>query len=199
MLQDVDFVALTETHMYDEISDNLNMPGFECIAFKNRKQNSKSRTAAGGIAIFAKVIIVNLFQVVKCDNQDAIWVKMKKEITGEEKDIFIGTYYISPSKSNENSEKIAKLNEDVMQFQKKGEVILNGDFNARTSNLEDFILPEKHEKDRKRRNSQDKDFDERGKEISELCKNFELNILNGRKIGDLFGEYTSLQWNGKCR
>ena len=74
--------------------------------------------------------MAKLFQEIKCDNQDAIWIKMKKESTGEENDIFIGTYYISPSKSSENSEKIAKLHEDVMQFQQKGEVILSDDFNA---------------------------------------------------------------------
>ena len=80
-----------------------------------------------------------------------------------------------------------------MQFQQKGEVILSGDFNAHTNNLEDFILPGKHEKERKGRNSQNKGFDKRGKEILELRKNFELSILNGRKNGDLFGHYTSFQ------
>ena len=74
-------------------------------------------------------------------------------------------------------------------------MILSGDFNAHTRNLEDFILPEKHEEERKRRNSH-KSIDERGKEILELCKNFELSILNGRKNGDLVGHYTSFQWNG---
>ena len=31
-----------------------------------------------------------------------------------------------------------------------------------------------------------------------MCKNFELNILNGRKNGDLFGNYTSFQYNGNA-
>ena len=30
----------------------------------------------------------------------------------------------------------------------------------------------------------------------ELCKTLNLNILNGRKTGDLFGKFTSFQWNG---
>ena len=46
------------------------------------------------------------------------------------------------------------------------------------------------------RNSEDKDIDSRGKELIELCKSLGLVVLNGRKIGDLFGKYTSLQWNG---
>ena len=47
------------------------------------------------------------------------------------------------------------------------------------------------------RNSEDKvPADHRGKELLELCKSLQLVILNGRKIGDLFGKFTSLQWNG---
>ena len=34
---------------------------------------------------------------MKTENQDSIWVKLKKELSGEENDIFIGTYYINPS------------------------------------------------------------------------------------------------------
>ena len=33
-------------------------------------------------------------------------------------------------------------------------------------------------------------------ELLELCKSLRLLILNGRKVGDLFGKYTSIQWNG---
>ena len=38
--------------------------------------------------------------------------------------------------------------------------------------------------------------DHRGKELIELCKSLGLITLNGRKIGDLFGNFTSFQWNG---
>ena len=37
----------------------------------------------------------------------------------------------------------------------------------------------------------------RGGELIELCKSMNLNILNGRKTGDLFGKITSFQWNGQ--
>ena len=32
-----------------------------------------------------------MFELEKMNNDDTIWVKMKKEISGESKDIFIGT------------------------------------------------------------------------------------------------------------
>ena len=47
------------------------------------------------------------------------------------------------------------------------------------------------------RNSEDKvPADHRGRELLEMCKSLGLLILNGRKVGDLYGAYTSFQWNG---
>ena len=92
-----------------------------------------------------------------------------------------------------------------MHFQKKGKVIVQGDFNARTNVINDTIVRDKFDTifmrndsgDIPNRNSEDKvPADHRGKELLELCKSLELVILNGRKIGDLFGKFTSLQWNG---
>ena len=46
------------------------------------------------------------------------------------------------------------------------------------------------------RNSKDKKLDCRGRELLDLCKSLDLNILNGRKTGDIFGDFTSFQWKG---
>ena len=93
-----------------------------------------------------------------------------------------------------------------MHFQKKGEVIVQGDFNARTNVINDTIVRDKFDTifmgndygDVPNRNSEDKvQADHRGKELLELCKSLQLVVLNGRKIGDLFGKFTSLQWNSR--
>ena len=96
------------------------------------------------------------------------------------------------------------LFEEIIKFQKKGKVIVQGDFNARTNVINDIVTADKYDTsfienpviDMPTRNSEDKDLDHRGKELIELCKSLGLVVLNGRKIGDLFGKYTSLQWNG---
>ena len=46
------------------------------------------------------------------------------------------------------------------------------------------------------RNSQDKLVNKRGEDLLDLCKSLDLHIANGRKIGDPFGNYTCLKWNG---
>ena len=69
-------------------------------------------------------------------------------------DIYIGTVYLPPRKNNEdNSKKIFELFEEIINFQKKGKVILQGDFNARTNIDNDTVTPDKFEKFR---NSQKK-------------------------------------------
>ena len=36
-----------------------------------------------------------------------------------------------------------------------------------------------------------------GDKLLSLCKSVPLRICNGRKIGDILGEYTCYKWNGK--
>ena len=46
------------------------------------------------------------------------------------------------------------------------------------------------------RNSEDHGTNKRGDELLDFCKSNEFPIVNGRKIGDLFGKYISHQYNG---
>ena len=67
-------------------------------------------------------------------NENSLWLKVKKEVLDGKQDIFIGTVYLTPRKSNsDNSKKIYELFEEILYFQDKGHVILQGDFNARTN------------------------------------------------------------------
>ena len=58
---------------------------------------------------------------------------------------YLGTSYISPHKGIQSeSEKIKNLAEDIINLKRKGgDIILQGDFNARTSN--DCIEPDKYD------------------------------------------------------
>ena len=57
----------------------MNIPGYDRLHFMNEKKNAKSNTAPRGIAVFAKENISELFKLVKTENKDVIWVRMKKE------------------------------------------------------------------------------------------------------------------------
>ncbi len=76
VLEDVDVIGLTETHIHDESLGHLNIPGFHLLGFKNRKKNLRSNTASGGIAVFVKANLAHLFTVVNMENEDIVWVKI---------------------------------------------------------------------------------------------------------------------------
>ena len=76
--------------------------------------------------------------------------------------------------------------------------MINGDLNAKTGDLDDTIEPDKFDaelelnfdKPPPKRNSHDTSINARGTEILDMCKSLNINIVNGRKTGDIFGEYT---------
>ena len=192
-------VALAELHMDSAPS----IPGFTLIPQKIRKKIHKGPKISGGLALFAKTEYAHLVKLVQNKNEDSIWVKLRKEDTGDPSDIYLGTIYLSPSRNeNSNRESLASLESF---FQELNEFRRKGDFNAHTSKLPDFIESDKLDEefgiynDDKPllRNSEDNKIpNDRGKYLLDLCKAYDMLIVNGRKTGDMFGKYTSFQWNG---
>ena len=77
---------------------------------------------------------------------------------------------------------------------------MQGDLNVRTSTLPDYIIKDKtdenfcienHETPLSR-NSEDTNTCARGSSLLDACKSLDLLIVNGRKVGDIFGNYTSI-------
>ena len=87
-----DIVALFELHSDKELS----LPGFVSKKQKIRKILHKGPKIAGGIGIFVKEEFKDLAQLVSNENQDSIWIKIRKELCNEPEDIFIGSFYMSP-------------------------------------------------------------------------------------------------------
>ena len=142
---------------------------------------------------------------IERNTQNTLWVKIKKDFIGFSNDIYLGTIYHSPSGNKKETQKAyQELTDDVSFFQDKGLVILQGDFNAITNQQTDVITNDKFTEGLdlensivQERNSEDtRKTNLRGEEMLELCKTLNMNILNGRKTGDLFGRLTSFQWNG---
>ena len=53
-VQNADVIGIVETHIHEEILDELTIPGFVPLNYKNRPKNVKSNISSGDIAIFAK-------------------------------------------------------------------------------------------------------------------------------------------------
>ena len=144
-------------------------------------------------------------------NTDIIWIKLKKEYFKETTDFFLGTVYFSPENYEKKYKKdyITQLEYEINHFKSKGEVIIQGDFNARVGNEKDIIAHSKYfdhdnfttdintnSQNTYPRNSYDNTVNTRGTDLLDLCIASDLYIVNGRKIGDTNGKYACFNWNG---
>ena len=136
-----DIIGLTELHADAEVF----LPGYKCVKFKKREKGPKGHKVGGGIGVFVKREIAHLVQAIPNSNNDSIWIKLPKDNFKESEDIFISTYYISPCRQG-NSRKLdtlSTLNEEIMQFNRNGIALVQGDFNARTGLEQDYIEHDK--------------------------------------------------------
>ena len=207
-IQKSDILGLSETHIFDEILNDLDIPGFKRIHFKNRKKFKNANKASGGVAVFAKNSIAKYLEPFKTQNEDIIWIRLRRKHHQLPNDLYLGTIYVSGENNTKSiSEKIKKLSEDIETIKaSRGDIVIQGDFNARTTNAKDFVEYDKHDKlseidcieffDMPPRCSEDKTQNTNGKELLEICKAYNLCIINGRKTGDHLGKFTSFQPGG---
>ena len=76
--QSFDILGLAELHT--EATPSIS--GFKLIKQKIRKKTHKGPKISGGLALFAKNEIHHMVKYVNNDHEDTIWVKIKKEETG---------------------------------------------------------------------------------------------------------------------
>ena len=169
---DSDIVGILETHIYDEILEKLDIPGFVRLSYKNRKKFKKANKSSGGIALFAKYRIADLLEPFETKNKDIIWLKLKKQYHNNPNDIYLGSTYISAENGTKCIlEKIKNISEDISVIKGKGgDVLLQGDLNVRTSNDKDYVEPNKfdihvnsEQLEIPKRNSDDMETNENGK------------------------------------
>ena len=106
----------------------------------------------------------------------------------------------------DNSEDLIGDLEEEM-FSQKGDIIVQGDYNARTGDIQETILdddnaflnvPEDYENDQQclRRSQDSGTLNARGRNLLETCTALNLRILNGRIVGDLESKKTCFHYNG---
>ena len=183
------------------------MEGYCSIIISPYKKSTKiSGRHSGGIALLYEESYKKFFEVVKSSN-NSIWCRISKQTLGKHKDLFICGIYIPPENSTYFNEEIfEKLEVEIEDFIKKGYVMLLGDFNARTGQESDsvcrdgqnFILNDCSNMSFKTscRNTFNPIVNSHGKRLLDLCKSFDLRILNGRITGDSLGRFTYSTQNG---
>ena len=99
-LRNSDVVSLAELHTEEE---GVFLPGYRLLKQKIRKKVHKGPKIGGGIAVFVREELGDLAHVVPNTNENSIWIHIKNESEGG-RDIFIGSYYVSPeTKKSKNN------------------------------------------------------------------------------------------------
>ena len=204
-----DLVFLAETHVgYNANIRNIGPFLYHPICRPVEKSNNRF---FGGLAILRKPYLKDHVKILKNNNPDYQWVKLEKSFFGFAKDLYICVVYFPPSESSYTKrfeiELFETIEKDMVNYQRSGDILICGDFNARVGSFPDFItqddsnflpLYNSYSRDKHILNRFNKDnkTDKRGKELLDFCIGHQLRILNGRTLGDLHGNFTCYTPNG---
>ena len=207
-LDNYDINILTETW---GCSHDITVLNFEVEVIKpNKIKSKKSGRSSGGILVLYKKHLKPNFEVIS-RHKNYIWFKLKDAYTfntleGYMNTLYICATYIPPESSPYFDDTIFdNVRDDMNNFSCQGNpIMICGDFNARTSNVNDFIsISDKHcpnnsittKIDTSRRNI-DPELNSHGQKLIQLCKENNLRIGNGRCSGDSFGKCTFFSAQG---
>jgi len=205
-----DVVGLVHTGVYDEPMNDVDIAtSHTCVYMRNRPLSPQS----GGHAIFVRKKLAKHVSVVADRiEHGSVWIQLHCP-QNVRKSVFIGFVYLPPQGSTYYTqvngmsfeEHMVKLQQDIMFFQDKGQVIIMGDMNARTGTLNEWDLLDPHilrhydRYDIKERKSKDKKVNSMGRRIISICKQTKMYMLNGRAHSDPDGAFTYKQLGGKGR
>ena len=117
-----------------------------------------------------------------------------------------GSSFLSRTQFDPFSDLELKLN----SVANEGDLICFGDFNARSGTSLDYLnnedntdipIPEDYYATDTMatypRGNRDTVTNQYGEQLISLCRSVPLRICNGRKLGDILGDYTCFKWNGR--
>ena len=132
-----DIIGIQESKLDD--ADKIQIPGFNVFS-NNRKALSRYRS--GGITLLVKHQWLPFLTVHSFDSKLVLWFTISKEIMPNNEDLHCGIIYIPPyhSKYAHNDPYLELQNEIDKYAINSSNIILFGDFNSRTSSLDDFVI-----------------------------------------------------------
>jgi len=219
-IQHFDFFCVSETMINDP--SFVHIPGYTFV-HASKKDITHKYGGIHGIGIFVKNSIYGHISVIPDTTSDStLWIKIEETLLGYE--VLLGAVYIPHENSVFHKPEIFDdLYNDIMTLSctYNTSICLIGDFNSRTGNLPDFIESSKYDAfsnfencfpgidhemsinnlntlgfDSNRYNCDNK-TNNNGYKLIDMCKNFDLRLVNGRVGNDKFvGDYTCISKNG---
>ena len=216
--EDPDFVQTLEKSTIfclQETKQEFFLPNYKC--FNSNRAGSRS----GGVCIGVHRSIIHQVKPVdtECPDFQAITIIPKDE--NEESRLTIINVYDSPEHSSYKSKMHSKetgserppstldlLLEFLAKQENLGDIMMLGDLNARigscsptfededTEMHQDFTSQPASHPEVSKRSSRDNTVNSRGRLLLDFLACTRLTVLNGTTLGDVFGAYTSVNYNG---
>lgn len=191
---------MTETKL--DHTDDISVSGYNFLC-QPRKQ--KFIRKSGGIGMLYKTQLEGKVKIIDTDSDCILWLKFDKMLFGIKEEFILGFLYIPPTQTRFlNDDEYSNLEMEITSMCSRSSYIcLTGDMNARTSELCDFITADKTIADlmnfdqdtlnfynpseelerlnvNKLRVSCDKNTNNNGYRLIDICINNNLFIVNGR-------------------
>lgn len=174
---------------------------------KNTKKDAARGRKSGGIVMYIKKKRSRKITELKSKLNNVVWVR----IIENEENLIIGGAYRNPENSRYEEEDFFGILEEEIEELKvqnpNAEFVMGGDLNARIA-----LINERMEVDNPaeeweieeqakaimvgERKNKDTTKNKAGENLIDLCKKFDLVILNGRTKSDLSGEFTYIAETG---
>ena len=185
----------------------VTLPDFVC------KNLLRKGSRSGGLCIGIHRSIAENFKDLDTGCQDIQAIKTRTNSNSDGEPLTIINVYDSAENSAYKARRKAAGENDISTLESLmdfiannslGKIFLAGDFNARTRNLNhDFVDEDEdlmHGKSSKPsdslRTSKDMTLNTRGRLFLDFLASTNVTVLNGNTIGDIFGEFTSVTYNG---
>ena len=134
-LSKFDIICLQETWAKDE---TLTFQGYTVYS---TVKIAVSKRGQAGVSVLIRDHHQNCFSRIHSDSPNIIWCRLDKQLLGLQVDIFLAAGYLPPLQSQRKAGEdiISILEKEIQKYSPQGQILLLGDFNARTGTLNDFI------------------------------------------------------------
>ena len=202
------FSLLETWHLASEI-DKIQIAGYKCYNVCRKKKGNRGRNS-GGIAVYICNTIVPGVTKISSTGSENLLIKLNRTFFGLERDVAITFSYCVPAYSSyqlrEQLDIFGDLEYKLSCVGAEVDKLCFGDYNARTHTKPDYILCEDNTDIPVPRDIYEADtvgtihrcnLDKYGDNLLQLCKTVPLRICNGRKLGDIMGNFTCFTTTGQ--
>ena len=195
-----DIEVLSET--WGTCTHEKNIVGYKLLEniAPHKMSTIRKGRASGGLLVYCKEHLAKYIKKSKVTPY-YLWLTIDKNIFHKlKKSVKVCVAYNPPEGSKYCNKNIYEeiSNDLLLRSNPDHPVLLMGDLNSRTGNLADFEDTEDKHNEYivgrkifpKTRKNQDAIVNNMGRQLIEFCQGHDLQILNGRSIGDPFGSFS---------